>query len=132
MKRVLFRQRIFVVVAAAVLPLAVMSAVATYVGYQQQRAQAERSGLDVARALSIAIDRELARTISVLKVLDDSLEGDNVDVRAFYGHAKRVRVHQSDWRSIIVYSPRGEALFNTEQPFGAPLQPVVERESFET
>ena len=63
MKRVLFRQRIFVVVAAAVLPLAVMSAVALYAGYQQQRAQAERAGLDVARALSIAIDRELNRTL---------------------------------------------------------------------
>ena len=132
MKRVLFRQRIFVVVAAAVLPLAVMSAVALYVGYQQQRAQAERSGLDVARALSIAIDRELARTVAVLKVLDDSLEGDNVDVRAFYGQTKRVRADQPDWRSIIVYNPRGEALFNTEQPFGAPLDPVAERDSFET
>ena len=131
MKRVLFRQRIYVVVAAAVLPLAVMSAVALYVGYQQQRAQAERAGLDVARALSIAIDRELARTVSVLKVLDDSLEGYNVDARAFYGHAKRVRDDQPDWRSIVVYTPAGDALFNTEQPFGAKLPGVVERESFE-
>jgi len=131
MKRVLFRQRIFVVVAAAVLPLAVMSAVALYAGYQQQRAQAERAGLDVARALSIAIDRELNRTLSVLKVLDDSLEGDSVNMRAFYGHARRVRADQPDWRAIIVYDAEGNALFNTEVAFGAPVRPVVERESFD-
>ena len=131
MKRVLFRQRIFVVVAAAVLPLAVMSAVALYAGYQQQRAQAERAGLDVARALSIAIDRELGRTISILNVLGDSLQDENVDVRAFHGHAKRVRMDQPDWRAIIAYDARGNPLLNTEEPFGAPLRPLIERESFD-
>ena len=132
MKRVLFRQRIFVVVAAAVLPLAVMSAVALYAGYQQQRAQVERSGLDLARALSIAIDRELGRTLSVLKVLDDGLESGSVEMRIFHAHAKRVRADQPDWRAIILYDHDGNAIFNSEMPFGAALPPVIDRESFNT
>ena len=131
MKRVLFRQRIFVVVAAAVLPLAVMSAVALYAGYQQQRAQAERAGLDLARALSIAVDGELRRSLSVLQVLDDSLETDNADLRAVHAHARRVRREQSAWRFIILYDRDGTPVFNSEMPFGSPLGPVVDRESFD-
>jgi hypothetical protein len=73
MNRVSFRERIFLVVAAAVLPLAIMSAVALYAGYQNQQEQAERSGLDLARAVAVAVDGELRRVISVLQVLDDAL-----------------------------------------------------------
>lgn len=130
MKRVLFRQRIVAVVAAAVLPLAVMSAVALYAGYQQQRAQAERAGLDLARALSIAIDRELARTLSVLKVLADSLEAETVDMRAFQAHQKRVRADQPDWRAIVVYDHDGNGILSSEVPFGSAVPPVIDRESF--
>jgi len=56
MNRVSFRERIFGVVAAAVIPLAIMSAVALYAAYERQQEQAERSGLDLARALSVAVD----------------------------------------------------------------------------
>jgi len=131
MKRVPFRQRIFVVVAAAVLPLAIMSAVAVFAGYQQQRAQAERAGLDVARALAIAVDGELRRTISVLQLLDDALEVEGEDLRAFHDHAKRVRAAHPYWRSIVLFDADGKALLSTEYPFGARPAAAVERESLD-
>ena len=37
MRRITIKQRLFIVVAAAVLPLALMSAAALYVGFQEQR-----------------------------------------------------------------------------------------------
>ena len=131
MKRVPLRQRIFVVVAAAVVPLAVMSAVAVYAGYQQQRAQAERAGLDVARALAIAVDGELRRTISVLQVLDDALEVEGEDLRAFHEHARRVRAAHPYWRSIVLFDADGNSLLTTELPYGAKVPPAVERESLD-
>ena len=62
MNRTSLRQRLFIVVAAAVVPLAVMSAVALYAGYQQQRAQAERAGL-VSRV--VAADQLQAEAMAV-------------------------------------------------------------------
>ena len=131
MKRTPFRQRLFVVVAAAVVPLAVMSAIALYAGYQQQRAQAERSGLDVARALSIAVDAELRRTVSVLQVLDDALEVENENLPAFHEHARRVRESQPHWRAITLYDTQGNPVLSTERPYGELPPAVVERESLD-
>src|SRR5262249_12074670 len=117
MKRVLLRQRIFVVVVAAVLPLAVMSAVALYVGYQHQQEQAERSGLDLARAMNIAVEAELRRVVSVLQVLDDSLEDEREDLRAFHEHAKKVRATHPYWRSVVLFDADGNPLLNSEVPY---------------
>jgi hypothetical protein len=131
MKRVSFRQRMLVVVAAAVVPLAVMSAVALYAGYQQARAQAERSGLDVARALSIAVEAELRRTISVLQVLDDALEVEKEDLRSFHETARRARVAHPYWRAIVLFDPQGHMVLSSEVPFGDLTPALVERESLE-
>ena len=131
MQRVPFRQRIFVVVAAAVLPLAVMSAIALYAAYQQQRAQAERAGLDVARAMSIAVEGELRRTISVLEVLDDALQVENENFVAFQDHAKRVRAAHPNWRAIVLFDAEGRPLVGTEQAYGTQPPPLVERESLD-
>ena len=131
MQRVLFRQRIFLVLMAAVLPLAIMSAIALYVGYQQQRDQAERAGLDVARALSIAVDGELRRTIAVLEVLDDSLTEGSDDLKAFYEKASRVRASQPGWRTIVLHDRAGNVAVDTQYPFGADAPPVIERGSFD-
>ena len=131
MNRVPIRQRLFVVVAAAVVPLAVMSAFALYAGYAQQREQAENSGLDVARALSIAVDAELQRTISVLQVLDDDIEVEGESLAVFHERARRVQMSQPFWRAIVLDDLEGRALLSTEVPFGEKVAPVQDRESFE-
>jgi signal transduction histidine kinase/ActR/RegA family two-component response regulator len=131
MERVLFRQRLFVVVAVAVLPLAVMSAIALYAGYQQQRAQAERAALDVARALSIAVEGELRRTIAVLEVLDDPLVRSDVDLKAFHAQARRLRESQPDWRSIVLHDMDGRVVVDTHTEFGSSAPPVIDRDSFD-
>jgi len=131
MNRVSFRQRIFGVVAAAVIPLAIMSAVALYAAYEHQQEQAERSGLDVARALSVAVDGELRRTISVLQVLDDALEVENENLASFHEHAKRVRATHPNWRAVVLFDADGNTILDSEVPFGERGPAVVERESLE-
>ena len=131
MNRVFFRDRIFVVVAAAVLPLAIMSAVALYVGIRHQQEQAERSGLDLARAMSIAVEGELRRVVSVLQVLDDSLEVENEDLRSFHEHAKRVRTAHPYWRAIVLFDGDGNPILNSEVAFGERGPTLVERESLD-
>jgi signal transduction histidine kinase/ActR/RegA family two-component response regulator len=131
MKRVPIRQRLFVVVAAAVVPLAIMSGIALYAGYEEQREQAQNSGLDVARALSIAVDAELRRTVSVLQVLDDALELESESLPAFHERAKRVQQSQPFWRAIILYDVKGNAILSTEAAYGEDVDAVRDRESFE-
>ena len=131
MNRVPLRQRLFVVVAAAVVPLAIMSAFALYAGYEQQREQAQNNGLDVARALSIAVNAELRRVISVLQVLDDAPGLERDDLAAFHEHARRAKASQPHWRSIVLYDTAGNAIVNTEFDYGAPLPQVIERESLD-
>ena len=131
MKRVPFRQRIFVVVAAAVVPLAVMSAVALFAGYQQAREQADRAALDVARAFSIAVEAELRRTVSVLQVLDDALEVEKENLPAFYDHSRRAKAQHPYWRAIALFDAQGNPILNTDVPFGQPAPAVVERESLD-
>jgi signal transduction histidine kinase/ActR/RegA family two-component response regulator len=131
MKRVPIRHRLFVVVAAAVVPLAIMSGFALYAGYEQQREQAQNSGLDVARALSIAVDAELRRTVSVLQVLDDALELESESLPAFQERARRVQQSQPFWRAIVLYDVNGKALLSTEDAYGAPVGAPLDRESFD-
>jgi signal transduction histidine kinase/ActR/RegA family two-component response regulator len=131
LKRVTLRQQLLLVVAAAVLPLAVMSTVALYVGYGQQREQAQRSGLDIARASSKAIDSELRRTISVLDVLGDFIVDGPEGLRAFDERARRVREAQPSWETIHLADMQGHMLTSTETPFGQPLRPIFEQESFD-
>ena len=131
MRRTSLRQRLFIVVAAAVVPLAIMSTVALYAGYQQQRVQAERAGLDIARALSTAVEAELRRTISVLEVLGTSALLDHDDLPSFHERARLARNAQPHWRAILLSDPDGNPLLNSERPYGEATPPIVERDSLD-
>lgn len=131
MKSVPLRRRLFLLAAAAILPLAIMSAVALYAVYRQQQQQAHAAGLEIARALATAIDSELQRTVSVLEVLATSVRLESGDLRGFHQRAHTYRETQPHWRAILLLGPQGNTLLNTEQPYGAELAPVVEKESVE-
>ena len=129
MKSTALRHRLFIVVAAAVLPLAAMSGLALYAGYQQQRQQAERSGLDIARAFATAIDAELSRTAAVLDVLAHSVLLERGDLPGFHARIHGAREAQSGWRAVVLSEPDGKVILNSEVPYGDPVTPIVEHES---
>ena len=129
MKRVPLRRRLFLLAAAAILPIAVMSAVALAAVYRQQQQQQQQAGLEIARALSTAIDSELQRTASVLDVLATSVRLESGDLRGFHQRAITYRETQPHWRAILLVDAEGQPLLNTEFPYGAELPAVVEKES---
>jgi signal transduction histidine kinase/ActR/RegA family two-component response regulator len=81
--------------------------------------------------MSIAVEGELRRVISVLQVLDDSLEVENEDLRAFHEHARRVRATHPYWRGVVLFDADGNAVLNSEVPFGERGPTLVERESLD-
>ena len=128
-RRVPLRQRLFVVVVAAVVPLAVVAAFAIWAGYQQQRQQAERSGLDVARALHTAVGAELRRTISVLQVLASSRAMEPLDREFLLERARQTLTAQAHWRAITLADPQGRIVLDTRTAEGEPIPPPLDIES---
>src|SRR5688572_7040603 len=88
-KKIPLRERLFIVVLAAALPLAIMAAFALYAGYQEQRKQAERAGLDIARAFASTVAAELHRSVSVLRVLGTSRALDPLDSEGLLDRARQ-------------------------------------------
>lgn len=130
-KSVPLRRRLLVLAVAGMLPIALMSGIALVAMFEQQREQAARSGLEIARALSIAIDSELRRSISALEVLANSTRLDVNDEEGFRRALARTLPQQPYWRAVILADPRGVPLVHSAVAHGAPMPPLVERESFE-
>ena len=115
------RRRLLLVATVAIVPLAVLAAVAIEALLAQQRSQAEQSALNLTRALATAVDNELRLTVSSLQSLaltepfgagsDDGL----TQARALATSALAAR---PEWRSVLLGLPTGEVLLNTGLPVG--------------
>jgi signal transduction histidine kinase len=128
---VALRTRLFYLAGATFVPLALVSGVSLLALMQQQRNQAERAGIEIARALSTAVDAELQRSASVLQALAAARSLDRGELANFYGVARRVLDANPTWFTVILADPSGRQLLNARVPLDAPLGPVIERQSFE-
>src|SRR5690349_3947733 len=130
MTTVPLRRRLFQLVAAALLPVIIASGIALYSLYRQHTQQAERSVLEVARALSTAVDAELSRTVSVLEALATSASLERGELAQFAERVQRIQMGQRNWRTVILLDTDGRQILNTTVP-GGRLPGVVERRSYE-
>jgi signal transduction histidine kinase/ActR/RegA family two-component response regulator len=124
------RRRLFLLALAGILPLAAMSGIALVVLALQQRAQAERDSLEITRALAIAVEGQLEKSISALGTLATANSLDEGNIDRFRLRAERFLQTQKDWRVIILADPQGKVLLNSNFP-GPNPPPIAERESFD-
>ena len=125
------RRRLFLLAAAGIVPLLVMSGIGLYALAQQQRIQAERIGLELARALATAVDAELRNSLSVVQSLATSLALDRNDLLGFQERAQRILETQPNWAAVFLADPSGQRLVDTRFRYGTVLPPIVEKESFD-
>src|SRR5262245_21817672 len=125
------RRRLFLVGAAGLLPLAVASGFALLALVDHQKQQAAQSSIEITRALSIAVDGELQRTIAALQALAADPRVASGDVRRQRELLERAVAARPDWSEAILHDARGRVVLNTSIPPGAPLPPTVESESLE-
>jgi signal transduction histidine kinase len=131
MKRsVPLRRRLFLLVAAALLPLAAMAVFAVLTVLAQQRAQAARAGLEITRAMAIAVDGELQRSIAVLDLLAGSPLLRSADLKAYGALLQTALASRSAWFGVNLATADGKQVLNTEVAPGEPLPRIVEMESF--
>ncbi len=131
MPAVSLRRRLFLLAAAGIVPLAAMSGIGLYALAQQQRTQADRIGLELARALATAVDAELRSSASVVYSLATSLALDREDLPGFQERAQRVLETQPNWAGVFLAAPSGQRLIDTRFRYGAVLPPLADPESFD-
>ena len=115
------RAHLITLVVAAVLPVVIFAGVMIVVASKQQQAAVDRGLLDTARALSLAVDRELEKAIAALATLATVEHLDSGDIRKFYQEAKRALAVNEGWETILLIDTSGQQIINLRQPFGLPL-----------
>jgi len=114
------RSYLIALVAAALLPLVIFASVMIGVFGREQRLKLEDNLLDAARALSLALDRELEASIRSLQVLATSEELELGNLKQFYDEAAKVVKTQRYWDSIALSDEFGRQLLTLRRPFGSP------------
>jgi signal transduction histidine kinase/CheY-like chemotaxis protein len=122
---------LFLLTAVGILPLAVLAGVGIYALAEQQRAQAQQAGLELARSVGTAVDAELRSAIAVVETLSTTLTLDHDDLAGFRERALRTLSLEPDWAAIVLSDPAGTTLADTRFAPGVPVPRFDERESFE-
>ncbi|HWN16505.1 MAG TPA: cache domain-containing protein, partial [Candidatus Dormibacteraeota bacterium] len=125
------RRRLLLLAAAGLVPVVIMSGVGLYALARQQRTQAERIGLELARALATAVDAELRSSVSVLQSLATTVEIDPKNLTAFRQEVQPVLETQPTWAALFLADPSGHRLVDTRFPLDATLPTVFETVSFQ-
>jgi PAS domain S-box-containing protein len=83
---------------------------------EQERAAVERGARDTARALSLAVDRDLLRSVTTLEALATSRELDASELRGFMREAQRVLPTQDGWLDVMLFDRAGTELMTLAGP----------------
>jgi signal transduction histidine kinase/ActR/RegA family two-component response regulator len=111
---------------AALAPLLVVAGFVLNMLLHAEREAADRGVLEAARAISRTLDQELAASEAVLRVLGTSSHLATRDLQELHRQATGAR--RSDAAEIVLYDSTGQALFDTAEPFGAPLDRLADPE----
>jgi signal transduction histidine kinase/CheY-like chemotaxis protein len=119
------RSRLFMLVASGLFPLAIAALIGTAYLIQQRRHDAQRSALELSRALSTAVDSELKSTIGVLETLAVSNALTANQLAPFRALAQRVAERQG-WRNVLLADPKGNIFLSSNIAIGgdAPRMPL--------
>ena len=118
------RTGLVLLVMAAMLPMLAFAGWAVARMAEAQSAVIERSGQDLARTLTVAIDRELTSMTTALQVLSNSQFLETEDYAGFHQRATEVLRNKEIRREgihIVLTDAQGQQLVNTRRPYGEPL-----------
>jgi signal transduction histidine kinase/ActR/RegA family two-component response regulator len=111
-------------VLAGLIPTALFAAALMILLWNHQQSELHRSLQDTARAVGLAVDREIETSIKRLEVLsnqDAFLEGRWDE---FYRECQRLVATSDDWDNILVLTATGDELLNVRRSGAEPLAQV--------
>lgn len=125
------RHLLILLTAIGLLPLAALGVWNLHVAGEYRQREQERAMLDLARALSSAVDAELDGTVATLSSMARSPALAGADIRAFYTIAHEQATVQPEWLAVILSDADGNPLFRTTAPFGAKTTAVADPASLQ-
>ena len=105
----------------AFVPLLVFSVLMVVLFSRQERTVMERGLRDTTRALSLAVERELARSVTTLEALATSAALDGNRLEQFGRDVERVLPSQDGWSDIMLFDAAGRELLAVRR--GSPAPP---------
>lgn len=123
------RWHFVLLVTGCLMPVVLFAVVVVHRLSSQEQVASERRVLLAAQNLAGAVDREVASTIGTLQAMATSEQLDQGNLKNFYSEASRVVQTQPTWLTVILLTPDGRQLINTNQPFGRSLPSASETDS---
>jgi PAS domain S-box-containing protein len=117
------KSRILIVVAAAVVPQALLAAVLMARYAHNQRGEFQAVTTMIARGFAAAADTELSVMFATGRTLGQSDALRRGDLQAFLEQARAVAERGQNWH-VVLMNEAGDVLLNTQRPLGAPLPRV--------
>ena len=114
------RWHLVVLIVATLVPMLIFAAILMHREIKQQHETVDRGMRDTARALSLAVDREISTARAVLDTLEGSQYIDARNFHRFYELALSAAVKRQGSR-IILFALDGQQLVNTARPLGDSL-----------
>ncbi len=109
-RRIGLRSIIAALVLSILAPLGILSVLSIQRAWRRQLANVQQQNVATVRAISVAIDQEVANSAAALDVLGRSHALDLPDVTAFDNLAGRLIVGRPDWSAIILSDLSGRVL----------------------
>ncbi len=126
------RPRLVLIATVAIVPLALMAAIALEALLVQQQRQAEEAALNLTRALATAIDNELRLTVSALQSLALTEPFGAVSEEGLAQAqvlATKALAARPEWQAVLLVRPSGDVVLNTIVPAGTKPPRVSELKS---
>jgi signal transduction histidine kinase len=117
-------------VAIAIVPLLAFAGWIIHDIGREHRSRVEYGLRTTARALAIAVEREILATQRTLEVLATSELLRHDDLPAFHAEALRMIRVNDMWYVVGLTDPRGQILLSTLRPFGTTLPDIGDRDYF--
>jgi signal transduction histidine kinase/CheY-like chemotaxis protein len=125
------RHLLVLLTAIGLLPLALLGIWSIHVASEYRQREQERALLDMARALSSAVDAELDSSVAALSTMAQNPAMVAGDVRAFYEVAAAQARVQPEWLGAFLADHQGRTLFRTNAPFGAEAPALADPDSLQ-
>ena len=122
------RVRLLLLAASGLVPLMLMIGWGINYLVQQMHEEAQRTALELSRALATGVGAELRSTVSLLEHVSTSDELERADLRAFHMSGERT-VQQLGWYSVVLHDADGRPLLRTDKSYGATVEPGSEVDS---
>jgi signal transduction histidine kinase len=116
---------------AAIIPVLLFGGWVAYMLADSQRAEARRTAFETVRHVAERVSSEMAAQLQVAEALAASSSLDQPALAMFYDEAERIKDVRPLWETIELADPLGVQIVNLLRPFGTPLGPTADRESFD-